>query len=166
MKRLGVFAGTFDPIHLGHTAFVEQAIEAHELETVLVLVEKKPRFKTCFANYEQRSEMVRLAIAENPKIRLYETNCDDFPITNCLPKIRTEYDDAKLFLLIGTDVAKHIKTWPNAGELLRGIELIIGQRQPAAPSSLKVRRSLAISPQTTALNPQVKSYITQNNLYK
>lgn len=166
MKRVGIFAGTFDPIHLGHASFMERTISSHKLDKVLILIECSPRFKTCLANYRDRLAMVKLAIADNPRLRVYGTNCNDFPISNCLPVIRAEHPNAQLFLLVGDDVARHIKTWPNAEQLLRGIELIIGDRQPNAPSSLKVRSSLKTNTQTPALDPAVHHYITQNKLYQ
>ncbi len=164
--RLGIFAGTFDPIHLGHSSFMEQAIASHGLDEVLILVEKNPRFKICLASYEHRLAMVKLAIAADPKLSVYETNCDDFPISNCLPIIRKENPNIQLFLLLGDDVAEHIQTWPDAKRLLRGVELIIGHRQPDAPSSVKIRSSIKTNTQPVALDPAVHRYVTHYNLYE
>lgn len=166
MTKIGVFAGTFDPIHLGHTGFIEQSIEKNGLNKVLLLIEKNPRFKTCLADYEQRRKMAQLAIADNSRIEIYETDYDDFPLSHCLPKIRAEHEAAELFLLLGNDVAEHIKTWPGFEQLLSGIELIIGERAPASPSSVKVRENLRILREKSALHKDVYHYIRQSNLYQ
>lgn len=169
MKKIGIFAGTFDPVHLGHSAFVHRAIDQHGLDRVLILVEKKPRFKDCFASYEHRKNMVELAFANYSQIVVYETASDDFPITSSLPRVRSEYPGAQLYLLVGEDVAEHIDTWDNSDELLKGVKLIVGKRDDQAPyghaSSFKVRTSLKDRKVSYNLDPRVQDYIADNNLY-
>lgn len=170
IKKLGIFAGTFDPVHLGHSAFVEQSIAEHDLDKVLVIVEKTPRFKTCIAAYTHRKKMVELAFAGNQKVAIYESRSEDFPITESLPTIRAEYSKARLFLLIGEDVAKHIDMWQNAEDLLKDVQRIIGKRggheQHGSVSSLKIRNILREQARSHELDRQVQHYIVQNKLYK
>src|SRR3954454_16864900 len=66
--RLGVFGGTFDPIHIGHLAVAEEAAEALGLERVVFVPAARPPHKPgveC-APAEDRLAMVDLAIADNP----------------------------------------------------------------------------------------------------
>jgi nicotinate-nucleotide adenylyltransferase len=66
---LGVFGGTFDPIHIGHLAVAEEAAEALGLERVLFVPAARPPHKPGveFASGEDRLAMVELAIAGNPR---------------------------------------------------------------------------------------------------
>jgi nicotinate-nucleotide adenylyltransferase len=66
---VGVFGGTFDPIHIGHLAVAEEAAEAVGLERVLFVPAARPPHKPGveFASAEDRLTMVELAIADNPR---------------------------------------------------------------------------------------------------
>ncbi len=86
-RKIGLFAGVFDPIHLGHTHFINQAIEDKSLDKVYVLIEREPRYKNCIAPYEDRKNMVALAIQDIPKAAIYEAASPFFPITSSLPDI-------------------------------------------------------------------------------
>ncbi len=170
MQKTGIFAGSFDPVHLGHTAFVSSAIDEHGLDKVLVLVEKKPRYKSCLADYKHRKKMVQLTFANNSQIVMYEVNTIDFPITNGLPEIRNEHPDAQLYLLLGKDVAEHIDSWENVSEVLKDVQLIVGKRDDHAPygmaSSFKIRTILKNQKISADLDPQVQQYINKHNLYR
>lgn len=62
--RLGLFGGSFDPIHLGHLIAASEAAEALALDRVLFVVAARPPHKTPVAPPEARYEMVLLATAE------------------------------------------------------------------------------------------------------
>lgn len=168
-RKLGIFAGTFDPVHLGHRAFVEQSISQYSLDQVLILIEKKPRYKNCLAAYRHRKKMVELAFANNAKVVLYESASQEFPITGSIKNIRADYPKAELYLLIGEDVAGHIDGWENRRKLLKDVKLIIGKRDEQSPygqaSSLKVRAQLKSQTESDGLDLQVQNYIKEQDLY-
>ena len=66
--RIGVFGGTFDPIHLGHLIIAEDARAAMELDEVLFIPAGQPWFKSYrqITDTRHRLAMVRLAVADNP----------------------------------------------------------------------------------------------------
>ncbi|HVI69805.1 MAG TPA: adenylyltransferase/cytidyltransferase family protein, partial [Magnetospirillaceae bacterium] len=61
MKRVGVFSGTFDPVHRGHLAFALSAQKRAQLDTVVFLPEHSPRGKIAVGSFTHRLEMLRLA---------------------------------------------------------------------------------------------------------
>ncbi|HEX5797350.1 MAG TPA: adenylyltransferase/cytidyltransferase family protein [Candidatus Saccharimonadales bacterium] len=169
MRKIGLFAGVFDPIHLGHTGFIKQAIAADALDKVYVLVEKKPKYKTCLANYEHRRRMAGLAIKDIPQAELYEAPGEYFPITSALPGIKKTEPDAEIFLLVGDDVAGHIGSWHDPTGLIRTARLIIAPRGKTGPygevSSLKIRNKLTAGDKNVELDPAVLRYCLKHGLY-
>jgi nicotinate-nucleotide adenylyltransferase len=166
-KRIGLFAGVFDPIHLGHTSFIRRAIEDNRLDKVFVLVERAPKFKQCIASYEQRTTMAELALKNIPQAEIYESASEFFPITSSLPAIKKANPDAGIYLLVGNDVAAHMDKWEATDELA-DIRLIIAERGAAVPysdvSSLKIRQKRQAG-QDVELDPKVLAYCEDNKLY-
>lgn len=160
-----MLAGVFDPIHLGHINFIEQTIETHGLDKVLILIEKTPQFKKTFAGFEHRKKMVELATTHNPKIKIYDSEFNDFPITNCLPKIKANNPKAKLHLLIGEDVNKHIDKWEGSKELLKNVKVIVAERNDGITSG-KIRHALSEKQKPEGLDNQVYEYIKNKKLYQ
>ena len=167
--KIGVFAGAFDPIHEGHIDFIVSSINKYELDIVFVLIENESIHKKIFASYKDRKNMVERAISKNKKISIYENNFKTFPISNCLPKIKTKNPESKMYLLIGSDVAEHINSWDNAEKLFEGVDLIIANRVTGPQERLirsgEIRNQIKKSIQPTSLNPDVLKYIQQNRLY-
>lgn len=115
-SRLGIFGGTFDPIHLGHLLIAEYAREHLRLEQVrfipAAIAPHKQHLEPTEAKH--RTEMVRLAINSN---RLFEV--DDCEIrrggtsytVDTLRELHQQMPDAELFLLIGSDSLAELHTW-------------------------------------------------------
>lgn len=169
MEKIGVIAGGFDPIHEGHVDFIKDSIIKYSLDKVFILIEKKSLHKKIFAPYEDRKKMVQLAISDDKKISIYETDFDNFPISNCLPKIKSQYPKSKIHLLIGSDVAEHIHNWEGSDELLEGVELIISQRQQGQEKrffkSGEARAKVNEPGRPAELSDKVFKYIKNNKLY-
>src|SRR5437588_2511888 len=77
-KKIGIFGGTFDPVHLGHLIMAEQCREQARLDQVLFIPAARPPHKderelTPFA---QRTEMLALAVAGNSAFRIDELETD------------------------------------------------------------------------------------------
>lgn len=168
MSRVGIFAGVFDPIHPGHTFFLEKAANDKKLDKVYVLIERHPKYKSHVASYEDRREMVRLSLQKIPAAEIYEGKDEYFPITSNLPDIKKTNPGSQFFLLLGEDVAAHIGSWDDSKGALDDVELIIAKRKKGEPfaeaSSLKIRNSLK-NDELVELDPGVAEYIKHNQLY-
>jgi len=169
MQKIGVFAGAFDPVHKGHSEFVAEVIAKYHLDKVFVLVEKNSRHKKLIAGYAHRKKMAGLAFSGAPKVQIYAHNFNYYPISNFLPRLKVENPRAKIYLLIGEDVAGHISSWRGAKHLLDGVEIIVAERNipksSSRISSLKIRNEIKAGRQTNGLDGKVLKYIKEHGLY-
>ncbi len=104
---LGVFGGSFDPVHNGHL-FVADAVRATlGLERVLFVPTRSGPYRTApTASAAQRAEMVRLAIAANPAFALDESDLADDATgytADLLPRLAARYPGASLTFIVGGD---------------------------------------------------------------
>lgn len=155
--RIGIYAGTFDPVHSGHVAFALQAAQAADLEKVYFLPERRPRAKPQVEHFGHRVAMLRQALKPHPQLELLEMTDANFSVNRTLPRLRRRFSSEHLVFLMGSDVAKHIAEWPEASSLLKDAELVIGIRSrdkrdelrhtvedwPARPSSVVMFNSFA-----------------------
>jgi nicotinate-nucleotide adenylyltransferase len=129
MRRIGIFSGTFDPVHIGHIDFAAAAVEACKLEKVLLLPERIPREKSVVAPYEDRKAMLELAIRDDQKLEVGPEFDACFTVGQTLPKIVNMYPNAQIVFLLGSDVVKTFAyRWQGLKEFLQTVELCIGLR--------------------------------------
>lgn len=126
--RIGIYAGTFDPVHTGHVAFALQALAEARLDEVIFLPERRPRHKPGVEHYAHRVAMLQRALGPHPALAVMETVDRHFTIKRTLPLLRHTYPDAQLVFLMGSDVIHVLPSWPYAARLLSTSELAIGVR--------------------------------------
>lgn len=127
-RRIGIFSGTFDPVHKGHISFALQAIEAAGLDEVVFVPESKPRYKHDATHYSHRIAMIKLAIKAYPKLSVLELPDKKFTVGASLPRLVQKYPNSKLVMLIGVDVLGHMSVWPNVRQLLKTVGLVVAVR--------------------------------------
>jgi nicotinate-nucleotide adenylyltransferase len=137
VPRIGIYAGTFDPIHAGHVAFALQAIEEANLDEVVIMPERRPRFKDGPEHYGHRIAMAKRAIKPHKKLSVLETADKRFSVKRTLPQLRNTFADADLVLLVGSDVAEHIPDWYDVERLLKTCELVVGVRGGQSPKAVR-----------------------------
>ncbi len=137
MKRIGIFGGTFDPIHTGHLIMAENVLEQIHLDTVLFIPSGNPPLKDAdnVADAEHRINMVNLAIEENPSFSVSDIeitqNSDEPSYTvNTLMKLRQQYpaQQVKFYLIIGMDQLIDLHKWRDPGKLFLLSEVIVINR--------------------------------------
>jgi nicotinate-nucleotide adenylyltransferase len=113
--RLGLFGGTFDPIHVGHLILAEQCREACGLDMLWFVVAgappHKPGDRTAASH---RLEMVRIAIAGHESFAVSEIETQrpgPHYSVETLEAVRREQPDAELFFLIGADSLADLPGW-------------------------------------------------------
>lgn len=114
--RIGIYAGTFDPIHNGHLQFAQKAIERVGLDKVIIIAEKLPYRKKPHASWDHRQAMIERATTS-------EKNIDhDYSFATALAHQHTLQDmvtvSAKHYgttheywFLVGSDVFEHMSQW-------------------------------------------------------
>lgn len=167
--KIGVIAGAFDPIHLGHLHFINESIKNYNLDKVYLLIEKDSKHKKIFASYKDRKTMVELAINNQSQIEIYDDQSLYFPISNSLPKIKADNLGSRIHLLIGSDVAEHINDWQDADTLFKEVKFVIAKRGSGEEyrsfTSGKIRVELEKPQKPLGLNEQVYQHIKENKLY-
>ncbi|MCF7669886.1 MAG: nicotinate-nucleotide adenylyltransferase [Verrucomicrobia bacterium] len=130
MKRIGLFGGTFDPVHLGHLLAAQTAVEELELDTLFFIPAARSPFKPdrVSADVKYRAALLRIALAGRPEfgIDLQELERGGLSYTiHTVRNYRQWFPRAKLFFLIGQDHLKNLPEWQDAQELAESVEFIV-----------------------------------------
>jgi len=132
--RVGVFGGTFDPIHIGHLVAAEETRVQLSLERVVFVPAGLPPHK--LANHispvEHRLAMVQLAIASNPYFTVSRVDIDRFGpcyTVDTMELLRDEWGpDTELYFIMGSDSLADILTWHKPERLIRLCRLAVVKR--------------------------------------
>jgi nicotinate-nucleotide adenylyltransferase len=122
--RLGIFGGSFDPVHNAHRALARACQRQAQLDEVWftpTAVQPLKHKGPCAAD-SSRIEMLRLAIADEPKWRVCTMEIDrgGFSYTvDTLRQIHEELPEAALFFLIGGDALNDVAKWKEPREIFR-----------------------------------------------
>ena len=121
MRRIGLFAGTFDPVHDGHIEVALSVLDALDLDKVYFLVEEKPWGSKDPVSVEHRRQMVDIATNDNDQISQLVTIGEHFTIDKTLPSLEQIFSEDELYFVFGADVFIHMNPdqWPNLDELLK-----------------------------------------------
>jgi nicotinate-nucleotide adenylyltransferase len=126
--RLGIFGGTFDPIHNAHLFVAESARLLENLDRVLFVPTNHTHYRTAAqTSAEHRCAMVLGAIAMNPGFALDDTDLhpDATGYTaDLIPKLRRKYPNDKFTFIIGADSLVN-SSWERFGEVLEGLERFV-----------------------------------------
>jgi len=131
--RVGVFGGTFDPVHLGHLILAEQCREQAKLDQVLFVPAARPPHKIDreLTKFEQRVEMLALAISGQPAFRIdeREKNRPGPSYTYVtLEELRQYQPGAELYLIIGADSLHDLPGWVQPRRILEFSSLLVVPR--------------------------------------
>lgn len=151
MRRIGVFGGTFDPVHLGHLVLAEQCRDQAALDQVLFVPAARPPHKTDheLTPFERRVEMLSLAIAGNSAFRIDELEKNrggpSYSV-DTLTELHHGEPDAALFFLLGSDCLPDLAYWRQPQRIIELATLVIWERPGWRLWSLEeLRQSLKLS---------------------
>jgi nicotinate-nucleotide adenylyltransferase len=148
--RIGVFGGTFDPIHLGHLILAEQCREQARLDEVWFVPAPRPPQKEgqAVTRFDQRVEMLQLAVAGNPAFRVDEVEKDRAGpsyTVDTLAELKRRHPGYDFFLLIGGDSLADLPTWREPARLVEQATLLVMSRAGATlPSIPELRARLGL----------------------
>jgi len=126
--RIGIYAGTFDPVHTGHVSFALQALQAANLDKVYFLPERRPRGKQHVEHFGHRVAMLKRALEPHPQCHVMELVDTSFSVERTLPQLEAAFPDDQLVFLFGSDIAPSLGDRPHVERLMQGGELVIGLR--------------------------------------
>lgn len=146
-KRIGVFGGSFDPIHYGHLLMAEQCREFAELDSVVFIPAAQSPLKrdAPIAQSRQRMEMLRLATSGHDAFGLDTCELDrsgpSFTILT-LQELSEKSPADELFLIVGSDSIKDFGRWREPEKILDlALPLIV--TRPGQPVDIDVLRQYA-----------------------
>lgn len=137
IKKIGIYAGTFDPIHLGHISFALQAMKVANLDRIYFLPERRPRHKNGVEHFAHRVAMIKQALRPYRKFGVLEFVDISFTVQRTLPQLSKKFKNHKLFFLMGSDSVISLPLWPNHQQLLLNSSLIVGVRQENKEDALE-----------------------------
>ncbi len=129
---IGIFGGTFDPVHIGHLVVAERVAEAEQLARVLFLPAGRPPHKQgrTFAPAADRLAMVERAVAGNPRFAVsaieLESDGPSFTI-DTVRRLKAE-GASHLALILGADSLVELGTWRRPEALLGECRVIVVER--------------------------------------
>lgn len=195
MKRIGIFGGSFNPIHLGHTALAAYICELGLVDEVWLMVSPQNPLKQdlTLLDEQERLAMARLAVAPYPTLK-----ASDFEFTlprpsytyHTLQALRAAYPDYAFSLIIGEDNWRCFDRWYRGEDIARETSIIVYPRDVEGNlrvegkeskvittncqytpkllpySSTEVRECITQGRDTTPmLHPDVARYIQERQFY-
>ena len=133
--RIGLFGGSFNPIHLGHLRAAEEDREAMRLDLVYFVPAASPPHKPLIdlAPAEHRLQMVRLATKGNRYFMVSEVEVrrsgNSFTVDTVRHFRTTMRAQSELFLIMGGDQFAELDTWKEADEIARLCNIIVHSRR-------------------------------------
>lgn len=134
MKKIGLFGGSFNPIHNGHINLALSIKETLKLDKVIFIPSGEAPHKSSgeYAKADDRLEMCRLAVSEYP---FFEVS--DFEIKRegksysiyTVKHFKKLYPDDKLFLMVGSDMLAYFDKWFKYKEILKNVTLTAVSRK-------------------------------------
>jgi len=192
--RVGIFGGTFDPIHVGHLIIAEWLREELPLDKVVFIPSAYPPHKVAsrITELHHRMAMVRLAIEGNPHFELSDVEMAKGGISYTVETLRYlkahQFQRAELFLIIGSDNLIDLPNWHQPEKLFKYSRVLVVPRPGYDPdtadprfrklihwveaprleiSATEIRQRVQRGESIRYLVPQaVEEYIRKHGLYK
>ena len=192
-KKIGLFGGSFDPVHLAHRGLAQCALEQLGLDQLRWLPAGRPWQKTGLASPEHRRAMVALIIEGEPRFAVDDSELERDGASYTIDTVRARLaadPSEQLFLVIGQDQYARLHTWREWQALLKLVTVAVAARAgQGVEASAEVRaethrRMLLAMPNMQISSTEVRElasrgedispfvgaavaeYITQHRLYK
>jgi nicotinate-nucleotide adenylyltransferase len=127
--RIGLFGGTFDPVHAGHLIAAKAAMDCAGLDRVLFVPAAQPPHRPpAVAGAKQRLEMCRLAIAGEPRFEVSDVELNRAGpsyTVDTLSELHRLNPDDELFLILGWDAARLFPTWRRPDEVRKLASIVV-----------------------------------------
>ncbi|WEK53105.1 MAG: nicotinate-nucleotide adenylyltransferase [Candidatus Cohnella colombiensis] len=136
MRKIGLFGGTFDPIHLGHLLAAESARETANLEEIWFIPTAIPPHKPGpGADARARCQMIEAAIGDNEAFRLelveLEREGTSYTI-DTINELQERHPHTQFYWIVGSDMVNDLPNWRKIDELVERVSFI-GLERPDQP---------------------------------
>lgn len=151
MPKVGVFGGSFNPIHFGHLLLADDICEAIGLDSVLFVPAAQPPHKPAaeLASAEHRYRMTALAVHEHPRFAVSDLELRRPGPSFTVDTLAALEGQGDLFLLIGSETFLDLLAWREPRQVARLARLVVVPRtgaafDPDAPAAQKVLHELGL----------------------
>ena len=143
MTRVGVFGGTFDPVHVGHLAIANAALEDLPLDRVIFVPARHSPLKNDgpVASARDRLAMLEASIAGEPRFAVSSIELDRQGPSYTVETLAALRPEGELFLILGSDAFADFTRWKEP-ERIRGLATVVVAARPHSPGVPKDIRSL------------------------
>ena len=147
--KIGLFFGSFNPIHNGHLIIANYLLEFSDLDKIWFVISPQKPFKkkaSLLADYH-RYELVNLAIGDNNK---YKVSDIEFKMPkpsytiDTLTYLKDKYPEREFVLIMGSDNLKSLHKWKNSEQLLQNYKIIVYPRPGFVGSEMKNNPKISI----------------------
>jgi len=166
MARIGIFGGSFDPIHIGHLRAAEEVREALRLDRVRFVPAAVPPHKTDreLTDGRARLEMVKLAVADHPAFSAsameIERGGTSYSV-DTLSRLHEDEPDAAFFFIVGDDAFREIHTWKDCERVFELASLVVVERPPR-PLEPSIEHLPVAAQNSFCYDPLTRSYRHQS----
>lgn len=155
--RIGIFGGSFDPVHFGHLLLAEYCRESCQLDEVRLVPAAIPPHKQgqYRAADEHRLQMLKLAIGGHPALTTWDVEIERGGVSytiDTLNALRKQQPDDELFFLIGADSLHDLPTWHKPDAICAAASLVAVNRPGSAPVDFEVLADLVPAPRRAAFS--------------
>lgn len=145
--RIGIFAGTFDPMHNGHLEFANTAIAKARLDKVIVVAEKEPYRKKPHASWDHRQAMIERATEAVKNIDhdygFAAKLAHQHTMKDMLGVAKAHYGNGnEYWFLVGSDVFEHMHQWHDLMQAEDYGGFVVALRDDHTPEWLAAKREL------------------------
>ena len=181
MARLGLYGGTFDPIHIGHMHVITQLLRREVVDQIILFPAGQPRLRehSPIATGPQRRQMCELAVHDLPADISSRVEVNPIEILREGPSytidtveaVAQSYPDDSLHLIIGSDAYAKLDQWHRIDELKKIVTFIIIERSGSAAGdgidigALDVASTGIREGSSREYSPSVAHFIKEHHLY-
>jgi len=180
LSAVGIYGGTFDPIHLGHLHVITQLIQGELVDNLLIVPAGQPLLRTDapVATGAQRRTMCQLAIDSLPAEIRSRVEVNPIEILREGPSyaidtvdaVAATYPQAQIILFVGSDAYVNIEKWHRVEELKKKCRIIVIERpgysfEGLDISALDISATQIREGSSNQIPESVAHYIKENGLY-
>ncbi len=142
--RIGVFGGTFDPVHVGHLAIAQAALDTADLGRVLFVPARRSPLKDRepIASEGDRLAMLVAATRDEPRFSVSRVELDRVGASYTVDTLEALRGEGDLYLILGSDALADLPKW-RSPERIRELAKILVARRPGAPEPDPASRAQA-----------------------